>query len=470
MADARGDIESLLDFWEPCRRSKTPETGAEESDMSVIRSELKILRQHVANNTKNIESLTERMEEMGHGFSRVVKLLEAMERIVIPVSEDKEVRPQTVPNDATEDMGGPLINVGGRQISRNSSKNPWYSTPVVGRQVDNVNVDRETLDSYDQSNDRNFPINWSGSHARPILASNNGAKISLLRFDGTDRMSLDDYLNHFRICSELYHWSEHQCCLILCGQLEGHALTWLNDVPLGDRLNWPILIEHLRKRCSPEGKETYYRSLFMNRKKLPNETPAEYARELRKLVNKAYGNMTIEAREEFLKERFGNSFPCEMRMHLAVAKASNLDTMVELAETFESIRAADALRKPVVVAPAQFKSNVAPRTESNHGSNGVENLTRAMADFKGEMTSALADLSRSFKEMTVNLTSSLNRNKGKNVTMGSNRNERFTGTCYRCGKRGHKRANCRLTVEVNAPGNRSRPNSPGPDLNEERRS
>ena len=396
---------------------------------STDKNEVQDLKAQVDEMRKQMKFLAEKLDQ----------LVGPKDDKVIPPSVSSSATPesnQSVPtgNDSVEisekdDNGDTHLNVNTPMPTvhfQQSLDAGMFSTPVnPDRRSRTPVVSNDHSRTDDQIGDDSV-MSWSGSLSRKdSVLDSHAFRPNLLRFDGSGKMSLDDYLNHFRICSEVCGWSAQHCCLMLASHLEGRALTWLDDLPKSDRLNWNALVKHLEKHWYPPEKESYFRSAFNSRKKAVTESHSDFVKALRYLGKHAFPTMCAEAREELIRENFVQCLPSDLLLQLTLTNVTGLDEMIAKADLYDSIKKNVGSKKPIIAAvqKTQYSSSPAEKTTPE------STLQCEISEIK----QAVTDLARNLK--------------GVKMTPQSprlNRINSFAGVCFSCGRKGHKKISCKF--------------------------
>ena len=79
------------------------------------------------------------------------------------------------------------------------------------------------------------------------------------------------------------------------------VLRCLTDFEVVD---YDVLCSVLKKRFSPKERVPMYRSEFRNRKKFNGKSVSDFGFSLSRLVNRAYGDLPLDARETIVVEQF----------------------------------------------------------------------------------------------------------------------------------------------------------------------
>nr|XP_039252004.1 uncharacterized protein LOC120329442 [Styela clava] len=279
----------------------------------------------------------------------------------------------------------------------------------------------------DQSTPMHASVNGNVTDCKAVpFGMNNSMRVDIQpdTFNG-DGMSLDDYLCHFSSITTCNGWTDKIAGVHFAACMRGKALSLLNELSLPDRHSLSVAVNHLKKRYYPEGKESYFATLFNNRKKLATETPTEYATSLRALSRKAYPSLDVIARENLIKQRFISGFPdFEMCKTLTIRQTQSLDELITVADVCHSIDATHSVpgcnraSKPMVAV--------------------VNNSERD----DGVCESEFSKLRNDIKEMLDSFRAMIDKGHQPRFSRqkGGRRNEGIT--CYGCGAKGHIRRNC----------------------------
>ena len=161
------------------------------------------------------------------------------------------------------------------------------------------------------------------------------------------KTELQDYLCHFDTVARTNGWDERDKGTNLAISLRGNAQQVLRDIPVEDREDYVAIVTALKRRFDPGERETMRRLEFRSRQRQRNETAVEFGFALHRLVNSAYPNMSLEARETLAIEQFiAGLSKIDLRRHVQFGHPTSIHQAISLATEFESFDTRLEDRKP----------------------------------------------------------------------------------------------------------------------------
>lgn len=110
--------------------------------------------------------------------------------------------------------------------------------------------------------------------------------------------NVDEWIDHFENVSAVNRWSNEEQLLWLRVRLIGRAQTVFKRLSTDTKGDVALVKAALRERFEPASKKDMYVAEFYCRRKDASEEWVEYAEDLRTLVDKAYSDLSDEAREK----------------------------------------------------------------------------------------------------------------------------------------------------------------------------
>lgn len=171
----------------------------------------------------------------------------------------------------------------------------------------------------------------------------------------------------------------------------------------------------------------------------PNQSLAEYAEEVKRLVNVAYADTEVQPRLRLAMERFrmGLTDP-GLQGHLLARQPDTLDAMIRASNEYLQVTRRN---QPVTRGRGTDIPEEGPSDQEEDGT--VEEVARQVTPTRGE-TPELAKMVRDLTQMVADLQAELKRSKEDPTPerqRGRERGRRQTG-CWGCGKEGHLRRDC----------------------------
>ena len=122
-------------------------------------------------------------------------------------------------------------------------------------------------------------------------------------FDGR-HPQFDDWLTHFNLCGQINCWTGVQKAKFLAVKLRGSALQVYTDLPDSKEANYADIVKALQERFSPQGQTELYRAQLKARVHRKGKSLPELPSDIRRLVLKAYPDVSPEFRDEIGRDCF----------------------------------------------------------------------------------------------------------------------------------------------------------------------
>jgi len=126
------------------------------------------------------------------------------------------------------------------------------------------------------------------------FSSSHGPKAP--KFDG--KGPFVPWLVQFRAVARSHGWDNSEKAVHLVAALEGSATGLLHGVTMVQMDNYDFLVERLRNRYDPVGRESTFRTQLTNRIRRHGETADEFAESIALLAQRAHPNYEISAGED----------------------------------------------------------------------------------------------------------------------------------------------------------------------------
>ena len=176
-----------------------------------------------------------------------------------------------------------------------------------------------------------------------------------IKYNGTGEWS--DFLFQFNVWATTNNWSDNQKALYLCLSLEGKALKVAVSLPADVRSDFHSLVDGLTTYFDPPSRIASSTTLFETRIRKKNESPMQFALELKRLAAKAkpHWNLKDNHVKETLVDRFlwnlGDEF---MAAYVRRQKPQGLDEAALEAENYlESFQYVSHQVAPVQTLPQE---------------------------------------------------------------------------------------------------------------------
>jgi hypothetical protein len=189
-------------------------------------------------------------------------------------------------------------------------------------------------------------------------------------FDG-NKIEWSDYLKHFEAVSTWNKWTSDQKAQQLVMSFDGEALKLLGEFSPEILNDYDKLVEELNRRYNPAERAQAWKIEFRNRTRKPNESIMQYAQALKRLVCKAFPNMSNEAQEQWVVDQFNLGLgSTELRRHVQFGHPSDVNEAISLAIEFEAFEAGNKEKKKPLNPHAEvFTMSGSPtlKTENDQG-------------------------------------------------------------------------------------------------------
>ena len=114
----------------------------------------------------------------------------------------------------------------------------------------------------------------------------------------TGEGNFDDWISHFESVAAINKWSDGEKLLWLKVRLTGKAHVAFDQLARESQESYVIARKALQERFEPESKRILYKAEFETRRKKKLESWADFSDDLRRLADKAFPTLQVEAREE----------------------------------------------------------------------------------------------------------------------------------------------------------------------------
>ena len=240
-------------------------------------------------------------------------------------------------------------------------------------------------------------------------------------YDGTGSWS--EWSFHFDNVAAVNNWDDTQKLQWLRVRVTGRAQKALHRLQGSTAITYEATRDALKARFDPESRRTRYQAEFQTRRKKTGEGWADFADELRSLADKAYPDLSEDARERLSINAYLTQLPQpQIAFSVRQKQPSTLD---------------DA-----VTATLEMESYLPP-----HSLSAVDSVEGAGTDSVvvgqvAQLTRAVEKLTKQMEQLQRMESDSAPDNRQAVQTRPRRGRRPFTGVCWNCGKPGHVSRNC----------------------------
>lgn len=229
-------------------------------------------------------------------------------------------------------------------------------------------------------------------------------------FDGNK--SWDEWAFHFESVAAVNGWNDEEKLKWLRVRVTGRAQKAFHLLPEVTRGTYAATKAALKARFDPESRHTRYQAEFQARRKKSSEGWADFADDLKTLVDKGYPTLQEEAREQLAVNAYLQQLiPSQVAFGVKQKRPNTLDDAVAATLELESY-----------ASPSAGVSTTHPEEtplQVSHISK-IDQLTEAIA----------------------RLTAQVERLQQQELRPRPKRNSSFSGQCWKCQETGHRARNC----------------------------
>ena len=283
----------------------------------------------LADNVNAMRAVHDRVSRVEQGMDGLYKQMEVLRKMLEDLSQNQSLLANASPVNNTSGGNGPEPLSPPSQHGSNSGDmfdQENSPTPPVGILMPpgGSRLQMDTLPSlpsagfrhlrYDddlhstaQVNDKIVHMNRSLPHqssstarsrrtdeqdlGQSTFTGGHGPKVP--KFDG--KGPFVPWLVQFRAVAGAHGWNSSEKAVHLVAALEGSATGLLHGVTMTQMNNYDFLVDRLRNRYDPVGRESTFQTQLTNRTRRHGETPDEFAESIALLAQRAHPNYKISA-------------------------------------------------------------------------------------------------------------------------------------------------------------------------------
>ena len=250
-------------------------------------------------------------------------------------------------------------------------------------------------------------------------------------YDG--KTNLEDWLTNLNLCCQINGWIEEQKTKFLAVRLRGPALQVYTDLPETSKLCLADVVKALKERFSPQGQTGLFRAQLKVRSRKKDEALPELASDIRRLVSKAYPDVSAVLREELGRDYFIEALDSpDVRMQVRRAKPKDLGAALTV-----------ALEEEAFFQVEYNKANFLQRIGANACQDRAAESPVSHSQDHSELKHKIEQLEQTVKELQL----ALKQNKA-----GKSKGPLI---CWNCRQEGHRHFQCPNTQPDVAQGGNS---------------
>ena len=245
--------------------------------------------------------------------------------------------------------------------------------------------------------------------------------------------SFTDWVYHFKSVAKLNSWDDSEMAQWLAVRLVGRAQVAYKGLPDGIKQSYKEAISALQRRFEPDSKRSLYAAEFQARCKMPTEDWPTFADDLKTLADKAFPDLSEDARERLAVDRFlGQLEDPQLSFSVRQKQPTTIDDAVTITMELQShLKLAQSSASPNFSVSAVSDKSRQP--SSDRTIVLLEQLVSRMERLETEL--AHSDQGRT--QAPLPSPNPRRRYRGR-----QHRSSQRPVICHRCGQEGHYARGC----------------------------
>lgn len=253
---------------------------------------------------------------------------------------------------------------------------------------------------------------------------------------------------NFENVSKVNGWDDTASLQWLKVRLTGRAQSAIQRLPSEITGDYKRLKSALQERFEPNSRKERYQAQFQARKKKKDEDWADFAEDLKSLVDKAYPGFSEEAKEELALNRYTSQIDNpQVAFNVRQRRPKSLDEAVSATLEIESFLPHNLTAVHQVGLEEEPSKLDQQKNEAGEGFD--DQLIGAISTSNDLMSQMLLRLQKLEEQMAVTKAPQTHRRDRVPFNRSSGRNRSTNVECWNCGEKGHFAQMCRLNRQGN---------------------